>query len=110
MMVAKKPALPSQAIPILDVLVRDGPLRFTEIQKRLDVRSSTLDRALKILVDEVLIDATMIPETQRRGTYDYSVTRRGKALLRSARAYQRALQSESKVLGSLVRRLDPLTA
>lgn len=110
MMVAKGPPLPSQALRILDVLARDGPLRFTEVQERLDVAPSTLDRALKALVDEVLVEAAMVPETERRGAYDYGVTRRGRALLRSVRAYRRALESESGVLGDLARRLDPLTA
>lgn len=108
MMVAKGSPLPSRSLPILDLLERDGPLRFTEIQARLDLAPSTLDRALKALVDEVLVSATMAPETERSGTYVYAITRRGHALLRSARAYRRALESESGVLGSLAHRLDPL--
>jgi DNA-binding HxlR family transcriptional regulator len=110
MMVAKKPALPSQALPVLDALEKVGPLGFTELQRRLRIRPSTLDRALKALVDEVLVQATMVPESRRRGSYDYEVTRRGRALLRSARAYHRALQSEAHLLGPLAHRLDPLTA
>lgn len=110
MMVPNKPALPSQALPILDLLARDGPLRFTEVRKRLDVAPSTLDRALKALVDEVLVDQTMVPETEREGAYAYGVTRRGEALLRSVRTYREALEAESEVLGNLARRLDPLAA
>lgn len=110
MMVAKKPPLPSQALAILDLLAREGPLRFTEVQDHLDVGPSTLDRALNALVDEVLVEATMVPKTARRGTYAYAATRRGKALLRSVRAYRKALEAESELLGSLARRLDPLTA
>lgn len=110
MMVVNGPPLPSQALRVLDALARHGPLRFTEVQERLDVAPSTLDRGLKTLVDEVLAEATMVPKTERRGAYAYGVTRRGKALLRSVRAYRSALESESAVLGSLAKRLDPLAA
>lgn len=109
-MVAKKPALPSQSLLVLDTLERAGPMRFAELRRRLGLPASTLDRALKALVDEVLVEAAMVPETRRRGAYAYSSTRRGKALLRSARTYHRALQAEAEVLGTLVERLDPLTA
>jgi DNA-binding HxlR family transcriptional regulator len=107
--VVKKPPLPSRSVMVLDYLDREGPTRFLAIQRALDLKPSTLDRALKSLEDEVLVDATMVPEQERRGSFEYSVTRRGKALLRSARAYRRALRKEAKVLGRLADRLDPLS-
>ena len=108
MMVVREKPLPSRSFAVVDLLERKGPMRFVEIQESLALKPSTLDRALKALVGEVLVDATMVPESQRKGSFEYSVTRRGKALLRSARAYQRALRKEGRVLGDLARCLDPM--
>jgi DNA-binding HxlR family transcriptional regulator len=109
-MVAKSRALPAEALRTLDTINEQGPLRFTEIQERLDISESTLDRALKALAKEVLVAPLMSRTSRRKGVFEYTATRRGKALLRYAHASSKALHRERRILGDLVEELDPLHA
>lgn len=110
MMVAIAGALPSKSIPILDLLEREGPMTFTQIQKALDLKPSTTDRAMKTLIREMLAFAQMMPTAAGRGYFLYRISDRGEAVVRSVRAYRQALAREADRIGDLVDRLDPLAA
>jgi DNA-binding IclR family transcriptional regulator len=109
-MVAKSRPLPAEALRILDAVHEYGPLRFTEIQERLDLSESTVNRALKALTKQMLVAPRMSKTSRRSGVFEYESTRRGNALLRYAHASSEALHRERRLLGDLVEQLDPLHA
>jgi DNA-binding HxlR family transcriptional regulator len=61
---------------IIQALLRDGPLRFSELKHRLDISAKVLTDSLDDLVGNDLVDRVEVSESPRRVEYD--LTRHGR--------------------------------
>lgn len=61
---------------IIQSLLRNGPLRFSELKNRLGVSAKVLTDSLDDLVDNELVDRNVVSESPRRVEYD--LTRHGR--------------------------------
>lgn len=81
---------------VLLLLSKEGPLRFSEIERGTGLKPMQVDRALKALVQGRLVLPETIPGPAYPVKVRYSLTKRGAAEVRALAAYVQELERAAK--------------
>jgi len=79
--------------------VERKPLRFTEIQKELDLNPTQVDRAVTFLRNGLFIIPKTVPADKGPVRVVYAAGKRGKAFLESFDAFQKKAEQHEAELG-----------
>lgn len=86
-------------IRILQALRSRRSLRFGQIETILNLNPVQVDRALKFLREESLINTQILPEKKGKGQFEYGLTRRGETFLEAFDSFTGDIYSRRGELG-----------
>jgi predicted transcriptional regulator len=86
-------------IDILKVLAQNGPMKLTHVMYKANVNCSVLKQNLEFLIEQNLIEEQITPKRRNRIKIRYSITEKGRTVIKYFNEVNRALQitEESKI-------------
>ena len=81
------------------IALEDAPMRFSELQKVLDLNPAQVDRGLKFLRKGLWVVPRTIPSEQGPIRVEYEIGKRGRAFLRSFERFRADLERQAPQIG-----------
>lgn len=83
-------------IDILKVMAKNGPMKLTHIMYKANVNCSVLKQNLEFLMQQNLVEEQIIPKKRNKIKIRYSITEKGRTVIRYFNEVNLALQITEK--------------
>jgi predicted transcriptional regulator len=89
-------------IDILKVLAQNGPMKLTHVMYKANVNCSVLKEYLDFLIQQRLVEEQLLHKRRNKTKIRYTVTERGKTVLRYFNEVNIALQIKQQAIPSML--------